>query len=216
MTRDELILNNLGLVGSCASKFIGKGVDYEDLYSAGCVGLIKAADGFREELGFAFSTYAVPSILGEIRRIFRDGGAVKVSRSIKEKARMLIAEKEKMEKDEGIEPTVSELSQRLNISPEETAQLLCVSMPVLSLTSDDDNGRQIDIPVEDDYTNIDDRLSVRQIINTLRDDDRRLITLRFFDGRTQTQTAQLLGISQVQVSRREKAILSDMRKKLTG
>ena len=81
MTRNELILNNLGLVGKCASKFIGKGVDYEDLYSAGCIGLIKAADGFREDLGFAFSTYAVPSILGEIKRIFRDDGAIKISRS---------------------------------------------------------------------------------------------------------------------------------------
>ena len=104
MTRDELILNNLGLVGSCASRFIGKGVDYEDLYSAGCIGLIKAADGFREELGFAFSTYAVPSILGEIKRIFRDDGAVKISRSLKDKARALAIIKEKYEKENGVEP----------------------------------------------------------------------------------------------------------------
>ena len=103
MTREELILNNLGLAGSCASRFLGKGVDYEDLYSAGCVGLIKAADGFDETMGFAFSTYAVPSILGEIRRIFRDGGAVKISRSLKEKARELMREKEIFEKENGVE-----------------------------------------------------------------------------------------------------------------
>lgn len=216
MTRDELILNNMGLVGSCASRFIGKGVDYEDMYSAGCIGLIKAADGFDESLGFAFSTYAVPSILGEIRRIFRDGGTVKVSRSLKEKARMLSAEKEKMEKDEGIEPTVTALSERLGITPEETAQLLCISMPVLSLTAEDDNGRQIDIPDRDEYERIDSRMSVHQVMDTLPERDRRLVELRFFKCLTQTKTAEILGISQVQVSRREKAILSDMRKKLTG
>lgn len=160
MTRDELILNNMGLAGSCAARFLGKGVDYEDLYSAGCVGLIKAADGFDESLGFAFSTYAVPSILGEIRRIFRDGGAVKISRTLKEKARLLTMEKEKMEKVEGVEPTVSELSERLHISIEETAQLLCISMPVLSLTAEDEKGRQIDIPDEDEYEKIDNKMSV--------------------------------------------------------
>lgn len=216
MTRDKIILDNLGLVGSCASRFIGKGVDYEDLYSAGCVGLIKAADGFDESLGFAFSTYAVPSILGEIRRIFRDGGAVKVSRTLKEKARILTTEKERMEKESGIEPTVSQLAEKMNLSIEETAQLLCVSMPVLSLTADDDESKQIDIPSEDEYRPIDDRISVRQVIATLPEKDRKLIELRFFDGFTQTQTAKVLGISQVQVSRREKVILSDMRRKLTG
>lgn len=203
MTRDELILNNMGLAGSCASRFLGKGVDYEDLYSAGCVGLIKAADGFDESLGFAFSTYAVPSILGEIRRIFRDGGTVKVSRSLKEKARLLSAEKEKMEKDEGVEATVSALSKRLNISVEETAQLLCISMPVLSLTADDDKGGQIDIASEDEYEKIDDKMSVRQVMDTLSERDRRLIELRFFNCCTQTETAKVLGISQVQVSRKK-------------
>ncbi len=216
MTRDELILNNLGLAGSCASRFLGKGVDYEDLYSAGCVGLIKAADGFDESLGFAFSTYAVPSILGEIRRIFRDGGAVKISRSLKEKARILTAVKEKLEKENGVEPTVSELAEKMGISIEETAQLLCVSQPVISLTADDDDEKQIDIPGTDEYTPIVDRLSVQQILTTLDERDRRLIELRFFEGLTQSKTANVLGISQVQVSRKEKIILNDMRKKLIG
>lgn len=216
MTRDELILNNLGLAGSCASRFLGKGVDYEDLYSAGCVGLIKAADGFDESLGFAFSTYAVPSILGEIRRIFRDGGAVKISRSLKEKARILTAVKEKLEKENGVEPTVSEIAEKMGISIEETAQLICVSQPVISLTAEDDDEKQIDVPCDDEYTPIVDRLSVQQVLATLDERDRRLIELRFFEGLTQSKTANILGISQVQVSRKEKVILSDMRKKLIG
>lgn len=216
MTRDELILNNLGLAGSCASRFLGKGVDYEDLYSAGCVGLIKAADGFDESLGFAFSTYAVPSILGEIRRIFRDGGAVKISRSLKEQARILTTVKEKFEKENGVEPTVSELSEKMGISIEETAQLLCVSQPVISLTAEDDDEKQIDIPCDDEYTPIVDKLSVQQVLTTLDERDRLLIELRFFEGLTQSKTADILGISQVQVSRKEKIILNDMRKKLIG
>ena len=138
MTRDELILNNLGLVGSCASRFIGKGIDYEDLYSSGCVGLIKAADGFDDSLGFAFSTYAVPSILGEIRRLFRDGGAVKISRTLKEKARQLQFVKENLEKQFGVEPTISEIANEMGLSIPETAQLIAISQPVISLTSDND------------------------------------------------------------------------------
>lgn len=216
MTRDELILNNLGLVGKCASRFIGKGVDYEDLYSAGCIGLIKAADGFREDLGFAFSTYAVPSILGEIKRIFRDDGAVKISRSLKEEARNLAIIKEKYEKENGIEPTVSELAELIGKSIPETAQLICVLQPVKSLTADNDDENQIDIPAEDEYTPIDNKLSVQQVLNQLSEKDRELISLRFFRGLTQTKTADILGISQVQVSRKEKSILTEMRKKLTG
>ena len=216
MTRDELILNNLGLVGKCASKFIGKGVDYEDLYSAGCIGLIKAADGFREDLGFAFSTYAVPSILGEIKRIFRDDGAIKISRSIKEEARSLAIIKEKYEKENGVEPTVSELAEILGKSIPETAQLICVLQPMKSLTADNEDENQIDIPAEDEYTPIENRLSVQQVLNQLPEKDRELISLRFFRGLTQSKTANILGISQVQVSRKEKIILTELRKKLTG
>lgn len=216
MTRDDLILNNMGLVGKCASRFIGKGIDYEDLYSAGCIGLIKAADGFREDLGFAFSTYAVPSILGEIKRIFRDDGAVKISRSLKEEARNLLRIKENYEKENGIEPTVSELSEIIGKSVPETAQLICVLQPVKSLTADNDEENQIDIPAEDEYTPIENRLSIQQVLNQLSEKDRQLISLRFFDGLTQSKTADILGVSQVQVSRKEKSILMEMRKKLTG
>lgn len=216
MTRDELILNNLGLVGKCASRFIGKGVDYEDLYSAGCIGLIKAADGFREDLGFAFSTYAVPSILGEIKRIFRDDGTIKISRSLKEEARNLAIIKEKYEKENGVEATVSELAEIIGKSIPETAQLICVLQPIKSLTADNDDENQLDIPAEDEYTPIDNKLSVQQLLNQLSENDRELISLRFFRGLTQSKTANILGISQVQVSRKEKIILTEMRKKLTG
>ena len=216
MTRDELILNNLGLVGKCASRFIGKGVDYEDLYSAGCIGLIKAADGFREDLGFAFSTYAVPSILGEIKRIFRDDGAIKISRSLKEEARNLLIIKEKYEKENGVEPTVSELAKLVGKTIPETAQLICVLQPVKSLTADNDDENQVDVPAEDEYTPIDNKLSVHQLLNQLSEKDRQLISLRFFNGLTQSKTADILGISQVQVSRKEKIILTELRRKLTG
>ena len=214
MTRDELILNNLGLVGSCASRFIGKGVEYEDLYSSGCIGLIKAADKFDENLGFAFSTYAVPSILGEIKRVFRDGGAIKVSRSLKEKARTLSIIKETLEKETGFEPTLSELATKMDLSVQEVAQLLCITQPTISLTADDDEEKQIDIKADDEYSPIDDRLSLEKVLNELDEKDKQIIELRFFKCYTQTKTAEILGVSQVQVSRREKAILSDMRKKL--
>lgn len=215
MNRDELITENLGLVGSCASRFLGKGVEYEDLYSAGCIGLIHAADRFDESLGFAFSTYAVPAILGEIRRIFRDEGSVKISRSLKEKARNLRIAAEKFQKENGAEPTVSEFAETLGIDIAETAELLCVSSPTLSLTNAEDE-KQTDIPIFDEYPNIDNRISVHQIIDTLPETDRKLIYLRYFNGLTQTKTAKELGISQVQVSRREKIILEQMRNKLTG
>lgn len=215
MNRDELITSNLGLVGSCASRFLGKGIEYEDLYSAGCIGLIHAADRFDESLGFAFSTYAVPAILGEIKRIFRDEGSVKISRSLKEKARVLRLAAEKFEKENGTEPTVSELSKILGIDDAETAELLCVAYPVVSLT-EGDGEKQTDIPDFDMYSCIDNKISVQKALDTLPENDKKLIYLRYFDELTQSKTAQKLGISQVQVSRREKVILKQLRNKLTG
>ena len=215
MTRDELITENLGLVGSCASRFLGKGVEYEDLYSAGCVGLIHAADRFNEKLGFAFSTYAVPAILGEIKRIFRDEGSVKISRSLKERARILRLTAEKFEKENGTVPTVSELSKILGIDDAETAELLCAAYPVISLT-DSDGERQTDIPDYDIYSAIDNKISLQREIDALPENDKKLIHLRYFDELTQSKTAKVLGISQVQVSRREKIILRQLRNKLTG
>ena len=152
--------------------------------------------------------------MGEIRRLFRDGGTIKVSRSLKEKGRVLLSVAEQLKYENGVEPTVSELAEKMNMSIEETAQLFCIMQPVMSLTSDDDNEKQIEIAGADEYSPIDDRLAITKIIEELPENDRALIKLRFYDELTQSKTAQILGISQVQVSRREKIILSQMREKL--
>lgn len=213
--RDEMIEKNIGLVHSCAHKFTGKGVDYDDLFQAGCVGLIKAVDKFNEELGFSFSTYAVPVILGEIKRIFRDGGTVSVSRSLKEKGRKIAFERETFIKKFDREPTVGELSEMLGYDEFEVAQAIAAAMPVLSLTaSDDESDAQLDIPVENHEESVSMHLAVEQVIDRLEENDRELIKQRYFKGKTQTQTAQSLGMTQVQVSRREKQILKYMKSKL--
>ncbi len=217
MTRDELISENLGLVHSCANKFRNRGIEYDDLYSAGCLGLVKAADGFDETLGFRFSTYAVPAILGEIKRLFRDGGAVKVSRSLKEKSREAIKLRDELSVSLGREPTVSELSERLGINEFDTVELLNISVPPASLTATDEDGeRQIDIPVDFGEEQIHNSIALREIIDKMPEADRRLIELRYYRGLTQTVTAQRLGLSQVQVSRRERSLLQEMRRKMTG
>ncbi len=213
--RSRMIEENIGLVHSCANKFRGRGVEYDDLFQAGCVGLVKAADGFDEERGFSFSTYAVPVILGEIKRIFRDGGTVKVSRAMKEKIRFALKEKEKLTEQLGYEPTVGQLAEKLGISVTETAELLTASMPALSLTGDDENaGKELDIPVDAPEERISEIISLHQTLDLLEEDERQIINLRYFKGLTQSKTAEALGISQVQVSRKEKKILLKMRKKL--
>lgn len=215
--RDEFIASNLGLVHSCCHRMTGRGIEYDDLFQAGCVGLIKAADHFDESRGLCFSTYAVPVILGEIKRLFRDGGAVKVGRTLKELSMRVLREKERLSKDLMREPTISELSETLGVSPEETAMALTAGLPALSLTYEDDDGQsELQIPVEDNEERISESLSLRSAMEHLPERDRRLIALRYFAAKTQTQTAQELGMTQVQVSRREKAILLELRKRLSG
>lgn len=215
--RDRLITDNLGLVHSCAHRFTGRGIEYEELYSAGCVGLTKAAKGFDFERGLCFSTYAVPVILGEIRRLFRDGGTVKVSRSLKELAIKVTKAKRQLEYSMNREPTIFELAGYLDIDPEQAAQALNVSMPVLSLTQEeDDGGGQNDIAVSDCQEEISDKLALEQVIEQLSPNDKSLINLRYYQYKTQSDTAKLLGMTQVQVSRREKVILQQLRQRLTG
>lgn len=215
-SREKLINDNLGLVHSCANKFRGRGVDYDDLFQAGCVGLVKAADNFDASRGFAFSTYAVPVILGEIRRIFRDGGAVKIGRSLKEKARHAMKIRDELSLELSREPTVSELAERLGTDISSAAELITVSMPTVSLTSGDDekSGNELDIPTEPPEEEISERLSLFAVLDTLSEKDRELIELRYFKGLTQVRTASVLGMSQVQVSRKEKAILMKLRESL--
>jgi len=216
-TREKRINDNLGLVHSCAKRFKNRGVEYDDLFQAGCVGLIKAADGFDESLGFVFSTYAVPAILGEMKRIFRDGGAVKVSRSLKERSREVWAEKEKLENEKGYEPTLAEIAERVGLSVCETSELLLASQPVISLTSGDAerDDRQFDIPIDSEEEKINERLTLDTCIKELSESDRKLIELRYYMSKTQTEVASKLGMSQVQVSRREKKILKEIREKMT-
>lgn len=215
LTREEKIEKNIGLVHSIAARFKGRGVDYEDLFQNGCVGLIKAVDNFDESKGFAFSTYAVPVIMGEIKRIFRDGGAIKVSRSLKEKAIKAQSVRDKFIKSNLREPTVGELAQLLDVSGEETAEILNVITPMVSLDSFGEDGEStIDIPI-DESDQLFDRISVSQLLSHLSPEEQVLIDCRYYKGYTQSATAEQLGISQVQVSRREKAILKKLRQLMT-
>ena len=210
--RDKMIENNIGLVHSIANRFKGRGVDYDDLFQSGCVGLIKAVDNFDESRGFAFSTYAVPVIMGEIKRIFRDGGAVKVSRSLKEKAIKAQSLREKFINDKMREPTVTELSNLLDCPPEEIPEILGVIAPMVSLsTSSDDGEYTIDVPV-DESDEIFNRLIVHRLFKFLDDTEKAIVNMRYYKGFTQAKTAAALGISQVQVSRKEKSLLQKLRK----
>lgn len=213
--RDNFISSNIGLVHSCARRYKGRGIEYDDLFQAGCLGLVKAADNFDETRNIKFSTYAVPVILGEIRRLFREGGTVKVGRMLKELSLKATKYTSEFLTQNGREPTISELAQALGVEREQAAQAINASMPAVSLTEYDDSGdSQIDIKVENFDSGILDLLALRQIIHELDGRDRELISLRYFKGCTQVQTAGKLGMTQVQVSRREKVILNQMRHKM--
>lgn len=212
--RNELVEKNLGLVHACANRFRGRGAEYEDLFQAGCVGIIKAADNFDPSRGFSFSTYAVPVILGEIKRIFRNSGSVKVGRALKERSRAAMKRREEIALSLGREPTVTELAQVLGIETAEAAMLINASMPVISLTVGEENGEQLDIPVQSPEDEVSDLLALRQAVESLDERDRKMIEMRYYDGMTQSATAAALGMTQVQVSRREKAVLLILRKKL--
>ncbi|MCL2531372.1 MAG: sigma-70 family RNA polymerase sigma factor [Oscillospiraceae bacterium] len=210
--RNTFVEQNMGLVYACARKLQGRGVEFDDLVQAGSVGLIKAADGFDSTRGLAFSTYAVPVILGEIKRLFREGGAVKVGRTTREKARDLLRQKEQLAEQLGREPSISELAELAELDISEAAMLLGSAMPVMSLTSSDDSGQsQFDLPVPSQAGEIVDKLALHQVMNTLDERERRLVECRYFQAMTQSRTAEELGMTQVQVSRREKAILQRLR-----
>ena len=218
LPRGEFIQRNLGLARSCAGRFTGRGIDYEELYAAGCLGLVKACDGFDPARGVCFSTYAVPVILGEIKKLFRDGGTVKVSRSLKELGLKINAERERCLKKDGVEPNVTQLAETLGAKPEQVAMAIHASMPVVSLTPSEgeDGNREWDIPVDSPEEKVSERISLREVIEQLPEQDRLLIRLRFFAGKTQSQTAEVLHTTQVQISRRERKILRLMRTELTG
>lgn len=216
MDSDRLARENIGLVHACARHFKGRGMEYDDLFQAGCLGLVKAAGKFDEGRGVRFSTYAVPVILGEIRRLFRDGGAIKVGRSLKGLSVRAAKESAVFADREGRMPTVNELAAILGVEPSEAAEAIGASQTPLSLTEDEEEGGgQIDIAVEPGEDKIAEDLSLKQVVTELGPRDRKIIVLRYFQSHTQTETANELGMTQVQVSRRERKILNQLRQKLS-
>jgi RNA polymerase sporulation-specific sigma factor len=208
-----MIEGNIGLVHACASRFKGRGIEYDDLFSAGCIGLCKAADAFEPERGFRFSTYAVPVILGEVRRLFREGGAVSVSRGVKELSMRINRERDAYRQLHGHEPQLSEIALAVGADVEKVTQAIAVSAPPVSLTAQED-GAQIDVPVESPEYALSDTLALRQCLTQLSDNDRALVVMRYFKGMTQSAVAEALSMTQVQVSRREKKILAWLRERL--
>ncbi|MBD5143625.1 MAG: sigma-70 family RNA polymerase sigma factor [Oscillospiraceae bacterium] len=205
---------HLGLVHLCANRFRNRGIAYEELYSAGCEGLVKAARAFDTERGVQFSTYAVPVILGEIKRLFRENGTVHVSRGLRELAMKVQQIREKSLKETGIEPTLSVLAEKADSTPEEVAMALNAISPTVSLTAPDENEGQIDIAIEAPDEKISDSLALQQVMALLAPQDRILLELRYYHNFTQVKTAEKLGMTQVQVSRREKKLLLYLRQEL--
>lgn len=211
----SIVNNNLGLVHACCRRFKDRGVEYEELYSAGCLGLVKAVKNYNTDFGAKLSTYAVPVILGEIKRLFRDGGTVKVSRSLKELSIKIKRYSTDYQVKNGYEPSVNEISKGLCVSVETINEALNAGRIPLSLTADSDDERAVDIPTEDIAEKLTEKLALRDVIETLENDDKRIIELRYYQHKTQTKTAEVLGMTQVQISRREKKILTILRQKLS-
>ena len=215
VSREEFISNNLGLVHSLCKRFIGKGIEYDDLYQAGCIGLVKAYDAFDDERGICFSTYAVPVIFGEIRRLFRDGGSVKVSRSKKELSLKINRYRQMFEQKNGYEPSVSQLAEMMEVTAEDITEAICASQPTVSLTYEGEDGiTEADLPVDSSEDEISDKLLLDGVLNKLSETERKIIKNRYYDYLTQSKTAELMNMTQVQVSRSEKKILYKLRQML--
>ena len=212
MTKAELVESNLGLVHACAARFRGKGIEYDDLYAAGCLGLTMAVGRFEPERGLKLSTYAVPVILGEIRRLFREGGTVKLSRPLQERSVKARKIAEEYRREHNAEIRIEELAERLGTDVYAAQEALNAAQSTLSLSYEGDDGRRgVDVPVPSPEEALTDRLSLREAIGALPQEDRRLIELRYFRRKTQSDTAKRLGTTQVQISRREKKILLKLR-----
>lgn len=217
--REKLILDNMGLIGSIVKRFEGRGIDRDDLFQIGSIGLIKAVDKFDTSFGVMFSTYAVPMIAGEIKRFLRDDGIIKVSRSIKEVAYKAFTAKEQLERELKREPSLCEIGERIGVPVEEIAVAIDASSDIESLHKviyqGDGNEILLMDRVLDDNNEIrkmTDKVTLEELLSRLDGEERRLIYMRYFQEMTQTQIAQSLGISQVQVSRLEKKILEKMKK----
>ncbi len=214
---EELVKENAGLIWSVAHRFAGRGAEMDDLYQLGCVGFLKAVEGFDLEFGTQFSTYAVPKIAGEIRRFLRDDGAVKVSRCIKERAAAVKSARSQLVATLGREPTVEEISLQTGFAVEEIATAETATAAVESIQ---DSGREDGFSLENVLSDTQsedtmlEKLSLSQAISDLPEREALVIKLRYFHGLTQQKTAQIMGVSQVQVSRIEKKALQLLRDKM--
>lgn len=215
---DEVITNNMGLVKKLALKFTDRGVDYEDLVQIGAMGMIKAVRSFDFSFECVFSTYAVPLIIGEIRRYLRDDGLIKVSRQIKRQGVDLLRKKEEFMASYGREPSVGELSELCSMSYEEVIYALdaVVSVRSLNETVGDEDSELGDFIADkkNEMDVITDRIALKQAISSLPELQRQIIILRYYKDYSQQQTGEILGLSQVKVSREEKKIISQLKKAL--
>ena len=214
---EQLVVENAGLIWSIARRYFGRGTDPDDLYQLGCVGFLKAVAGFDTAYGTQFSTYAVPKIAGEIRRFLRDDGSVKVSRSIKERAAAIKQMRERMTGELGREPSVSELSQALELSPEEIASAETATSAAESIQRESgEEGFSLEdvLCTSGMEERILEHLALRDAMAQLSPRERLVIDLRYFRGLTQEKTARVVGVSQVQISRIEKKALAALRNHL--
>lgn len=212
----RLLEENSGLIWSVVRRYFGRGVDPEDLYQLGSLGFVKAVRGFDPAFGTQFSTYAVPKIAGEIRRFLRDDGAVKVSRSLRERGSTIAMAGEKLLRELGREPTLRELAAETGLSPEDIAAAETANAPVHSLQMDLGDGLTLEQLMGDDgmEERTVERLALREAVSALPERERQVIALRYFHNLTQDRTAKLLGVSQVQVSRIERRAIADLKEKL--
>lgn len=220
---NELTQNNLPLVSAISKKFLNRGYDYEDIFQIGCMGLVKAVNNFDEKYKVKFSTYAVPMIMGEIKRFLRDDGIIKISRNIKNVAKKIHYDKEKLTKKLSRNPTIEELSKFSGIDKEDIIMATESSnnLQYLYDVIHQDDGSPVllidKISKSDKEDNIvTDRIALKEALINLDSKSRQIIMLRYFKDKTQVQVAKMLGISQVQVSRIEKKVLKIMKKSLTG
>ena len=216
-SEEQLIQTHAKLVSALAGRFLYSGQEFEDLYQVGMVGLLRAVRNFDVSRGLCFSTYAVPVILGEIRRYLRDDGVIKVSRSLKENYVLLRRAEQRLTKQNGVAPTLSELCRETNLTREEILQATEAGTRPLSLESplgEDGNLLLGDTVPAEDQEGLLDTLELKEGISRLDPKDRQLILLRYYYARTQQQTAEAMQMTQVQVSRREKKILQCLRERM--
>lgn len=211
---ERLVIENSGLIWSVAKRFIGRGTDTEDLYQLGCLGFLKAVDGFDLQFGTQFSTYAVPKISGEIRRFLRDDGAVKVSRSIKEQAATIKLARSQLTSSLGREPTITEISDKTGFSSEEIAMAETATAATESIQRESgEDGFTLENILTDTESEekLVEKISLRQAIEKLPEQERTVVNLRYFHGLTQERVARVIQVSQVQVSRIEKKALRNLK-----